>query len=235
MSLNRSVAGRLVLVCLLALLLGLFFYFDLGRYLTLREIKHSQAALESWCAAHPLLAGGGYVALYVAVTGLSLPGAVPVSLAGGAIFGLWLGTALVSIGSTLGATLACAASRYLLRDWVQGRFGRRLERINQGVEQEGGWYLFTLRLVPVFPFFLINLALGLTRMRLWTYLWVSWLGMLPGTLVFVNAGRELGRLESASGILSTRLLLSFALLGLFPLLLRRIIQWYRRRSGHGEI
>ncbi|WP_022661800.1 TVP38/TMEM64 family protein [Paucidesulfovibrio longus] len=226
---------RFLLVLLFALLVGAYFYFDLGRYLAIEEIKRSLSQLEAWRSAHPFLSAGAYVALYVAVTGLSLPGAVPVSLAGGAIFGLWLGTALVSVGSTLGATLACAASRYLLRDWVQGRFGQRLTRINRGVEQEGGFYLFTLRLIPLFPFFLINLALGLTRMRLWTFLWVSWLGMLPGTLVFVNAGKELGRLDSASGILSPRLLLSFALLGIFPLVARRIIQWYRRRTGHGEI
>lgn len=235
MPLNPAVYRRLLLLALLVLLLGLFFHFDLGRHLTLEEIKRSQAALAGWRDAHPFLSAGAFVLLYVAVTGLSLPGAVPVSLAGGAVFGLWLGAALVSVGSTLGATLACATSRYLLRDWVQTRFRSRLERINQGVEREGSLYLFTLRLIPVFPFFLINLAMGMTRMRLWTYLWVSWLGMLPGTLVYVNAGKELGRIESASGILSPSLLLSFALLGLFPLAARRVIQWYRRRSGHGEI
>lgn len=226
---------RMLLLVLLAVLLVVFFVFDLGRWLTIEELKRSRDGLSVWKQEHPFWAAGSYVALYVAVTGLSLPGAVPVSLAGGAVFGLWYGLALVSLGSTLGATLACVMARYVLRDWVRGRFASRLDRIDQGVEREGAFYLFTLRLIPVFPFFLINLAMGLTGMRLWTYAWVSWLGMLPGTLVFVNAGRELGRLESAADILSPSMLISFALLGLFPLAARHVIRWYRKRAGHGKI
>src|SRR5262249_5738989 len=131
-----------------------------------------------------------FFALYVAVTGLSLPVATPLSLLAGAFFGLWTGTALVSVASTLGATLAFLSSRYVLRDWVQRRFAQRLARINTGIERDGAYYLFTLRLVPVFPFFLINLGMGLTPIRLWTYVWVSWLGMLPGTIVYLNVGTE---------------------------------------------
>lgn len=226
---SRAPLRRVALLGALLLAVGAFFVFGLDRWLTLEAVQRSLSALLSWKDAHPWTAMGGYLLLFVIVAGLSLPGAVYVGLAGGAVFGACVGTALASVGSTLGATLACAASRYLLGDWVQARFGARLGRINAGLEREGPFFLFTLRLIPAFPFFLINLAMGLTRMRLWTFCWVSWLGMLPGTFVFVNAGRELGRLRSAAGILSPRLLLAFALLGVFPLLARLLVRRYRRR------
>jgi uncharacterized membrane protein YdjX (TVP38/TMEM64 family) len=158
--------------------------------------------------------------IYILVTSLSLPGATVMTLAGGALFGLWVGTVVVSFASTIGATLASFVSRFLLRDWVQATFGDRLKTINEGVEKEGKFYLFTLRLIPAFPFFVINLVMGLTKMPLRTYYWVSQLGMLPATIVYVNAGKELARIQSLSVLLSPRLIFSFVLLGLFPFIVR---------------
>jgi uncharacterized membrane protein YdjX (TVP38/TMEM64 family) len=168
--------------------------------------------------------------IYILVTALSLPGAVVLTLAGGALFGLGVGFVAISFASSIGATLAFLVSRFVLRDFVQSRFGDRLRVINKGVRREGAFYLFSLRLVPIFPFFLINLAMGLTPMRTGVYYLVSQVGMIPGTLVYVNAGTQLGRLESLSGILSPGLLLSFALLGLFPLLARKLLDAVRRRK-----
>ncbi|MEW5774080.1 MAG: TVP38/TMEM64 family protein [Thermodesulfobacteriota bacterium] len=222
---------KLVVLVGLATLAAAFFVLDLGRFFTLEYAKASQARFAALYAEHAVAVIAGYFALYVAVTALSLPVATVVSLAGGALFGFWVGLAVVSFASTAGAALACAASRFVLRDWVARRFGDRLAAIDRGIEREGAFYLFTLRLVPAFPFFLINLALGLTPMRLTTFSWVSQLGMLPGAMVYVNAGRELGRLDSLSGILSPSLLASFALLGLFPLAARRIVRYFRARSG----
>src|SRR5262249_37441880 len=153
----------------------------------------------------------------------SLPVATIVSLLGGALFGRWLGTAVVLLAATLGATLAFLSSRYLLRGFVERRFGGRVEALNRGLDREGAYYLFFLRLVPVFPFFLINLGMGLTRFSTWTFFWVSLLGMLPGTFIYVNAGTALATIQSPAGILSPTVLISFALLGLFPLLLRKLV------------
>ena len=152
-------------------------------------------------------------ALYIAVTGLSLPGAAVLTLAGGAVFGVLLGTLIVSFASSIGATLAFLAARFLFRDWVKSRFSARLQSIDDGVRRDGAFYLFTLRLVPVFPFFMINLAMGLTPMKVRTFYWVSQVGMLAGTLVYVNAGTQLAKLDSLSGILSPALLGSFVLAG----------------------
>jgi uncharacterized membrane protein YdjX (TVP38/TMEM64 family) len=159
-----------------------------------------------------------FVAVYVGVTALSLPGAAILTLAGGALFGLVWGTLLVSVASTLGATLAMVTARYLLRDLVQARFGHRLTTLNQGIARDGAFYLFTLRLIPAMPFFVLNLLAGLTHMKIWTFAWVSQLGMLAATLVFVNAGTEIARIDSLASILSPSLIGSFVLLGLLPLL-----------------
>jgi len=218
---------------LIALLLGAaltYYAFDLGRYLSLDYFKSQQAAIETWRAAQPARAALIYFLAYVAVTGLSLPGAAAMTLAGGAIFGLLWATVLVSFASTAGATLAFLASRFLLRDWVQQRFGERLRAINTGIEREGGFYLFTLRLVPVFPFFVINLVMGLTAIRTRTFYWVSQVGMLLGTIVYVNAGTQLAKIESLSGILSPAVLGSFALLGIFPLIAKKITERLRGRK-----
>ena len=176
-----------------------------------------------------------YFAAYVAITGLSLPGAAIMTLAGGAVFGLLWGTVVVSFASTLGATIAFVVSRYILRDGIQRRYGDRLEAINAGVERDGGFYLFTMRLVPAFPFFVINLVMGLTPMRTLTFAWVSQVGMLPGTVVYVNAGTQLGRIESLQGILSPALIGSFVLLGIFPLLAKWAVGAVqaRRRARRG--
>lgn len=220
---------RLLLLTAIALATLAFFAFDLDRFLSLEFFKTQQAAIEAWRDARPLAAAAVFFVLYVAVTGLSLPGAAIMTLAGGAIFGLWPGLLIVSFASTLGATLAFLASRFVLRDAVQARFGDRLRAINTGVEKDGGFYLFTLRLVPVFPFFIINLVMGLTPIRTWTFYWVSQLGMLAGTLVYVNAGTQLAQIDSLSGILSPALLASFALMGVFPLLARRAVEWIKAR------
>jgi pyruvate/2-oxoglutarate dehydrogenase complex dihydrolipoamide dehydrogenase (E3) component/uncharacterized membrane protein YdjX (TVP38/TMEM64 family) len=215
---------RLILLLALLAAIAAFIALDLGRYLSLEYFKSQQAAIENWRAPQPGTAALIFFLAYVAVTGLSLPGAAVMTLAAGAIFGLLWGTVLVSFASSLGATLAFLVSRFLLRDWVQGRFGERLRAINLGVEKEGGFYLFTLRLVPVFPFFMINLLMGLTPIRTGTFYWVSQIGMLAGTLVYVNAGTQLAGIDSLRGILSPALIASFALLGVFPLIAKKIVE-----------
>ncbi len=220
---------KIGLLVLIAILAAGFFYFDLHQLLTLQGLKSGLAQFEVWRAESPLLVGGAFLLLYVVVTALSLPGAVIMTLAAGALFGLGWGLFIVSFASSIGATLAFLVSRYLLQDMVQKRFGDRLKAINEGVEKEGGFYLFTLRLVPIFPFFLINLLMGLTTIRAVTFYWASQLGMLAGTFVFVNAGTQLGQLESLSGILSLPLLLSFVLLGVFPLIAKKLINIIKAR------
>ncbi|MBE2257398.1 MAG: FAD-dependent oxidoreductase, partial [Rhodobacteraceae bacterium] len=214
---------RLLLIAALAGLLVAYFALDLGRFLSLDYFKTQQETIEAWRTVQPVKAGLLFFVAYVAVTGLSLPGAALMTLAGGAIFGLFWGLLLVSFASSLGATLAFLASRFLLHDWVQKRFGDRMRAINAGIAKEGGFYLFTLRLVPLFPFFVINLVMGLTPLKTRTFYWVSQLGMLAGTLVYVNAGTQLARIDSLAGILSPALLGSFVLLGIFPLLAKKIV------------
>ncbi len=194
-----------------------------ARYFSLDYFKSQQAAIDTWYQAHPWQTALIYFLVYVAVTGLSLPGAALLTLAGGAIFGLLWGTLIVSFASSIGATLAFLASRFLFRDAIQRRFGDKLRTVNAGVEKEGAFYLFTLRLVPAFPFFLINLVMGLTPMKTWTFYWVSQIGMLLGTIVYVNAGTQLARIDSLRGILSLELIISFALLGVFPLAAKKIV------------
>ncbi len=229
--------GRLAVVALVVALVVAFLWLDLGRFLSLEHLKARQADIDAFYHEHPLAVLATYFAAYVAITGLSLPGAAIMTLAGGAVFGLLWGTVVVSFASTLGATVAFVVSRYILRDGIQRRYGDRLRTINAGVEREGGFYLFTMRLVPAFPFFVINLVMGLTPMRTLTFAWVSQLGMLPGTIVYVNAGTQLGRIESLQGILSPALIGSFVLLGIFPLLARWVVGAVQRRrrarSGHG--
>ena len=221
---------KLLFAALIAAVLAGWFVFDLGRYFELQAVKDSQLAIETYRDRHPLLALALYFGLYVVVTALSLPGAALLTLVGGAIFGLLWGTLVVSFASTLGATAAFLSARFLLRDWVSARFGPRLVAIDEGVKREGAFYLFTLRLVPLFPFFLVNLLLGLTAMRTWTFFWVSQLGMLAGTIVYVNAGTQLARIDSLGDVLSPALLASFVVLGVFPLLARRVVAHVQRRQ-----
>ncbi len=235
MSSQRKTLQKMTVIAALAVLVGLFILFDLDRYLTLSFLKESRDSFAALYARRPALVIGGYFLIYTVVTAVSLPGAAVMTLAGGALLGLFVGTVVVSFASTIGATLACFFSRFLLRDWVQGRFGDKLESVNRGIEREGAFYLFTLRLVPIFPFFVINLVMGLTRMPLFRYYWVSQLGMFPATLVYVNAGKELGKIDSLSGIVSPGLLISFAILGLFPITVKKGLAWYgAKRAASGS-
>jgi len=221
--------GRLLVLLVIAALIAAFFAFDVHRYLTLDTFRSQQAAIDTYVRAHPLTSAAVYFAIYVLVTGLSLPGAAVLTLAGGAIFGLLWGTVIVSFASSIGATIAFLASRFLLRDWVQGRFSDRLKPINRGIEKEGAFYLFALRLVPAFPFFLINLAMGLTPIRTWTFYWVSQVGMLAGTIVYVYAGTTLSEFR-----ISIELILAFALLGLFPLLAKKALDAIKARKVYAR-
>jgi pyruvate/2-oxoglutarate dehydrogenase complex dihydrolipoamide dehydrogenase (E3) component/uncharacterized membrane protein YdjX (TVP38/TMEM64 family) len=214
---------KALLLLLVLALAAAFFASGLHRQLDLDALKAGMGGFAAWREASPLLVAALYFAAYVAVTALSLPGAAVMTLAGGALFGLGWGLLIVSFASTIGATLAFLVSRHLLRDSVQARAGERLKAINDGIARDGAFYLFSLRLVPAFPFFLINLLMGLTPIRTRTFYWVSQLGMLPGTLVYVNAGTELGAVNSLAGVLSPALLASFVLLGLFPLLARWVL------------
>jgi len=227
--LSRGKAGKVALLAFLVSAIAAFFIFDLGAYLTLENLKARQSDLAMLVDNRPLAIIGAFFLLYVATTALSLPGAVILTLAAGAIFGLWLGTVIVSFASAIGASLAFLSSRYLLRDWVKSRFGQRVAAIDRGIAKEGALYLLTLRLIPAFPFFLINLAMGLTTMRLATFYAVSQIGMLPGTIVFVNAGTQLAMIDSTSDILSPTLIGSFVLLGLFPLIAKSIVGLIKRR------
>ena len=220
---------KIILLLAIILLACLFYAFDLQQYLTLTHLKSQQQAFENYYADNQALTMGGYMALYIAVTALSLPGATVMTLAGGALFGLWTGLLMVSFASTIGATLAFLVSRFLLRDYVQNKFGGKLKAVNESFRKDGPFYLFTLRLVPVFPFFVINLVMGLTPIRTVMFYIVSQVGMLPGTFVFVNAGTMLAKIESLKGILSIELLLSFALLGIFPLAAKKLVAFIKAR------
>ncbi|MEY2734698.1 MAG: Mercuric reductase, partial [Pseudomonadota bacterium] len=231
---HRMNLKKLLVLIAAAAAVAAFFALDLGRFLSLGYLKQSQAAFAALYAEQPGLVIGGYFAAYVAATALSLPGAVILTLAGGAIFGFGVGLLVVSFASSLGATLAFLAARFVLRDSVQARFGQRLAEIDRGVQKDGAFYLFTLRLIPVVPFFVINLLMGLTRMRALTFYWVSQLGMLAGTAVYVNAGTQIAQIDSLRGILSPGLLGSFVLLGLFPLIARKAVEAVQKRKVYAR-
>jgi len=223
---NRS---RLVVLAVIVVLAGAFFALGGQRYLTLEALRAQQDAAQAYFRSHPWQTGLAYFLVYVAVTGVSLPGAAALTLFGGAVFGLLWGTLIVSFASSIGATLAFLASRFLLRDWVQGRFGDKLKPVNDGVAKEGAFYLFALRLVPAFPFFVINLAMGLTPMRARTFYWVSQAGMLAGTVAYVYAGTQLAEFRLSPG-----LLLAFTVLGLFPLVARRVLGALKARRVYAR-
>ncbi len=223
--------SRIALFVLIVAAITVFFAFDLGQYLELSWFKAQQDRLQSTVDANPVIAAGIFFLIYVAVTALSLPGAAVMTLITGAIFGMLWGTLLVSFASSIGATLAFLVARYLLRDWVQNKYGRRLKAINRGVEKDGAFYLFTLRLVPVFPFFVVNLVMALTPIRTAIFYVVSQLGMLPGTLVYVYAGTQIATIERTSDVLSPGLITAFVLLGLFPLIARKVVERTRSRKA----
>ncbi len=224
------------LIILLAIVAAViaFFAFDLGSYLNLDYLKGSQQKFADLYAQKPALVIGIFFAIYVIVTALSFPGAAILTLAAGAIFGLVMGTIIVSFASTIGATLAFLAARFVLGESVQQKFGQRMAEINKGVEKEGAFYLFTLRLVPLVPFFVINLLMGLTKMKTLTFFWVSQVGMFLGTIVFVNAGTELAKISSLKGILSPGLIGSFVLLGIFPIIAKKIIDGIKQRKVYAR-
>ena len=221
---------KILILVIVALLAGAFFYFDLHTYLDFETIKEKQSSFQAYAKENPFTAMGGFLLIYIAVAALSLPGATILTLLGGALFGLWKGLLLVSFASTIGATLAFLASRYLFSDLIQSKFGEKLKVINEGVKKEGGFYLFTMRLIPAFPFFLVNLVMGLTPIKTLTFFFVSQIGMLPGTFVYVNAGTQLAQLESLSGILSPKLIISFALLGIFPIVAKKIMKLFTNKN-----
>jgi len=224
-------SGRRVLLAMLLGVVIAYFAFDLGRFLNVDYLKSQHATIAAWRAAQPIVAALVFFLLYIVVTVLSLPGtAIAMTLAAGAVFGLFWGTVLVSFASSIGATLAFLASRFLLREWVQRHFSARLQAINSGIKKEGSFYLFSVRLIPLFPFFAVNLLMGLTPIRTPTFYWVSQVSMLAGTFVYINAGTQLAKIDSLSGIVSPGLLASFALLGAFPLLARKILQTLARRK-----
>lgn len=236
---KRLPVKKLAIAGFIVLLIVLLRILDLHEYLTLEFLKQRQVHFVRLYTENGPGVIAAYTLIYIVVTSLSLPGSAIMTLAGGAMFGLTVGTVVVSFASSIGATLACIVARYLLRDWVQNAFRDRLQKINAGMAREGGLYLFSLRLVPVFPFFVVNLVMGLTSIRIGTYYWVTQIGMLPVTIVFVNAGKQLASIESPSDIVSPRLLLSFALLGLLPLASRKLLNLYKARrafptgSDHG--
>lgn len=227
---SQSKKKVLLALVILAALVA-FFATGLHRHLTLESLKSGQASLATAHAENPVGVAAAYFAAYVLVTALSLPGAAILTLAGGAVFGLLQGFLLVSFASTIGATLSFLASRFLFRETIQKRFSEPLARVDQGVRDEGAFFLFSLRLVPLFPFFVVNLLMGLTSIRVATYYWVSQLGMVPGTLAFVNAGTQLGQIDSLKGILSPAVLFSFALLGIFPWIAKLVVKRVKRAKG----
>ena len=222
---------KIILVVAILAIVGLFFAFDLGQYLTLDYIKAQQQSIDQYYQDNRVLTLVVFFLVYVVITGASLPGAAVLTLAAGAIFGLVTGVILVSFASTIGASIDFLVSRYLFRDAVQSRFGGSLKAINDGIDKDGPFYLFAMRLVPAFPFFVINLVMGLTRLKLWTFFWVSQLGMFAGTVVYVNAGTQLAQIESASGIFSTEIIISFLLLAMLPFIGRKIVNTIANRKA----
>jgi dihydrolipoamide dehydrogenase len=220
---------KIALLAVIAAAIFSFFYFDLNSYLTLQGMKSSLETFQTQIAQNPVVSVAVFFAIYVAVTALSLPGAAILTLAAGALFGLLQGLIIVSFASSVGATLAFLVARFILRDTVRNKFSEKLNKIDKGVEKQGAFYLFTLRLVPVFPFFLINLLMGLTAIKTWTFYWVSQVGMLAGTVVYVNAGTQLAQIDSLSGIVSPGLIFSFVLLGIFPWIAKGIVGLVNRR------
>ncbi|HFQ5326277.1 TPA: TVP38/TMEM64 family protein [Vibrio vulnificus] len=219
---NKKLVFGILLIATIILLAVNF-----SQYLTLDNAKAQQLALNSFIEENFLFASISYFVIYVGLTAFSVPGATVFTLLGAALFGFWYSLLLVSFASTIGATIAFLSSRYLLKDWVQARFGDKLSAINQGVEKDGAFYLFSLRLIPVFPFFLINLLMGLTPISIGRYYLTSQIGMLPGTAVYLNAGTQLADINSLSGILSPTVLASFALLGVFPIAVKWIMSKFR--------
>lgn len=220
---------KLSVIILLISIIGLFFILDLGQYLDLTYIKSKQEAINNYYSINPIFTALIFFISYILITGVSLPGASIMTLIGGAIFGVGWGTLLVSFGSVLGATMAFLVVRYLFHDFIQNRYSKQLEPINNGIKKEGGFYLFSIRLVPAFPFFIINALMALTPIKTINFALISQIGMLPATIVYVNAGTQLAKIESLGDILSKELIISFVLLGIFPLLTKKIMDYVKQK------
>lgn len=219
---------KIIIAAAVVTLIAAFFLLDLQQYLNLDYLKNQKSGLQQLFVDEPIWVSTLYFSLYLIVAALALPAAAILTLAGGAIFGFWHGLILVSFASTIGATIAFLLTRYLFHDSVQRKFGPRLEVINSGIEKEGAFYVFGLRLVPLFPFVVVNSVLGLTPLKTLTFYWASQVGMLAGTAVYVYAGTQLATINSTADILSTKLLLSFALLGVFPIIAKHFLAWLKR-------
>ncbi len=221
---------KIILAAIIAALFGAFFYFDLQQYISLQSLKEQKDALQQLYISKPITISAAYFVIYVLVAALALPAAAIITLAGGAIFGFWQGLFLVSFASTIGATLAFVLTRYLFHDAVQSKFANQLETVNKGIETEGAFYVFGMRLVPLIPFVVVNSLLALTKLKTTTFYWASQLGMLIGTAVFVNAGTQLAEIDNLSDILSLKLILSFVLLGIFPIIAKHALNWLKQNK-----
>lgn len=221
---------KLILVAVIAAVIAAFFFFDLGQYLNLEYLKSNKDALNALYQEKPILISAIFFIVYVLVAAFNLPAAGLLTIAAGAILGFWNGLFVVSFASTIGATGAFLMTRYLFHDAIQSKFGDRLEAVNTGIQKEGAFYVFGLRLVPLFPFFVVNSVLGLTKLKTWTFYWASQLGMIAGTAVYVNTGTQLAEVSSLNGILSVKLLASFALLGVFPILAKYLLNFLKKET-----
>ena len=226
--------SQILLILSIILLFAAYFYFDLGQYLTLESIKEWQVKILQDLNENYALYLIGFSLIYIAATALSFPGAALLTLLGGGLFGVVVGTLVVSVSSTLGATISFWSARFLLKESVEKKFASTVNKINAGVEKEGGFFLFGLRLVPVFPFFMVNLLMGLTNMKTTTYMWVSALGMLPGTIAFVNAGTQLSQIDSLKGLLSPGLIGAFVFIGILPVLSKKLLQKLNSKNSQEQ-
>jgi uncharacterized membrane protein YdjX (TVP38/TMEM64 family) len=232
---KRDNTRKWIIILIIVVFIAAAWIFHLDQYLTLPFLKGSLGRFKALYADNRAAVLGGYFFVYVLTAALSLPGAAPLGILGGALFGFWTATLVVSFASTIGATLAYFASKFLLRDWIQSRFGDKIARVNEGIEKEGTFYLFSLRLIPIFPFWMINLIMGITKMPMTKFYWASQAGMLPGTMVFVNAGKELAKIDSVKDVFSFGLIISFMLLGILPLAAKKAVDLYRARSKQRQV
>lgn len=222
---------KIILVAIIAAIFASFFIFDLQQYFSLEFLKSQKDALNALYAEKPISVAGAFFLTYVLFAALALPAATILTLAGGAIFGFWTGLLLVSFSSTIGATLAFIFTRFLFHDAIQAKFGDRLQAMNEGIEKEGAFYVFGMRLVPIFPFVMINSLLALTKLKTWTFYWASQIGMLAGTAVYVNAGTQIAQIDSLAGIANPKLIGSFVLLGVFPIIAKKTLNFIKSRKS----
>lgn len=223
--------AKIALVAVVISLIAAFFIFDLQQYFSFEYLKSQKDALNALYAEKPILIAGAFFLIYVTFAALALPAATILTLAGGAIFGFWTGMLLVSFASTIGATLAFIFTRFLFHDAIQAKFGDRLEAMNTGIEKEGAFYVFGMRLVPIFPFVMINSLLALTKLKTWTFYWASQIGMLAGTAVYVNAGTQIAQIDNPGDIANPKLIISFVLLGIFPIIAKKALGFLKARNS----